>query len=151
MSDVYVVPFEPSHTDDLVRLWRKSFEYGVGVVDPHPIEEQRRYFIDRVLPSFTVRVALLDGELAGFVAADAESVNQLYVRVGCLRQGIGTRLLNVAKQASDDSLWLFTFACNHGAQAFYEREGFRVLARGHEPTWGLDDIKYGWQRAEPRR
>lgn len=146
MADVLVVPFVASHTDDLVRLWRRSFEHGVGVVDPHPIEEQRQYFIDSVLPSCTVRVALQGGELAGFVASNAESVSQLYVRVGCQRQGIGTRLLNAAKQASGGSLWLYTFAGNHGAQAFYEREGFRVLARGHEPSWGLDDIKYGWVR-----
>jgi ribosomal protein S18 acetylase RimI-like enzyme len=70
---------------------------------------------------------------------------QLYVRVGCQRQGIGTRMLDWAKSRSTGSLWLYTFAQNLVACAFYERNGFRVAARGFEPNWGLDDVRYVWR------
>ena len=33
---------------------------------------------------------------------------------------------------------------NSGAPAFYERNGFRPVAFGFEPEWGLDDVRYEW-------
>src|SRR5688572_5848094 len=139
-------PFAPGRTDELVRMWRESFEGGVGVIDPHPIAEQILYFEETVVASNTVIVAMLDGTLAGFVAANPESVSQLYVRRGLQRAGIGTRLLDWAKAQSAGSLWLYTFARNTGARAFYEKHGFTVAARGFEPTWQLDDLRYEWRR-----
>ena len=139
-------PFAPGRTDELVRMWRESFEAGVGIVDPHPIAEQILYFEEKVVASNTVIVAMLDGTLAGFVAANRESVSQLYVRRGLQRAGIGTRLLDWAKAQSAGSLWLYTFARNTGARAFYEKHGFAIAARGFEPTWQLDDLRYEWRR-----
>jgi ribosomal protein S18 acetylase RimI-like enzyme len=127
-------------------MWRESFEHGVGIVDPHPVEEQARYLETIVLPRNAVRVAFLDGRMVGFVAASPSSIAQLHVRVGYHRRGIGTRLLDWAKRQSGGSLWLYTFERNAGARAFYERHGFRIVARGHEPDWDLDDLRYEWTR-----
>jgi GNAT superfamily N-acetyltransferase len=140
--------------DELVPMWRGSFESGVGVRDPHPLAEQRQYFLAEVRPRNAVRLALLDAALVGFVAASRESVAQLYVRVGFQRTGIGSRLLEWAKAQSAGSLWLFTFARNLGACSFYERSGFVAVARGFEPIWQLDDVKYQWStlgESEARR
>jgi hypothetical protein len=56
-----------------------------------------------------------------------------------------SRLLEWAKHQSGGSLWLHTFERNAGARAFYERYGFTIVARGFEPTWKLDDLKYEWR------
>ena len=125
-------------------MWRESFEFGVGVVDPHPIEEQRQWFVETVVPSNTIRMALLDDELVGFIAATRESITHLYVRVGHHHRSVGTQLLGWAKAQSGGKLWLFAFARNAVARAFYEKHGFEIIARGFEPTWQLDDIKYEW-------
>ena len=139
--------WDPGRLDELVPMWRESFEFGVGIIDPHPLAEQREYFLTRVLPGHEVCLALHDGQLVGFAAASAESVSQLFVRVGWHGQGIGKRLLEWAKTQSNGSLWLFAFARNHKACAFYESQGFHVVARGFEPTWQLDDVKYAWHAA----
>jgi GNAT superfamily N-acetyltransferase len=131
-------------------MWRASFEAGVGIVDPHPLADQRHYFLTEVLPHNRVRLAIAGGELVGFVAASAASIAQLYVRVGFWRQGIGVRLLNWAKEQSSGSLGLYTFARNAGARAFYERNGFVAVAYGFEPQWRLDDVRYQWIRAMTR-
>lgn len=136
--------YQSSWQVSLVRMWRESFEFGVGLIDPHPIAEQAAYFETEVLPKNKVRLALIEELLVGFLAASGESVAQLHVRVGFHRLGIGSQLLNWAKSQSSGSLWLYTFARNTVAQAFYEHHGFRVIERGFEPTWQLEDIKYLW-------
>lgn len=141
-----LVEFDRRRLDELVPMWRASFEAGVGIVNPHPLDKQRRYFLTQVLPHNDVRLATRGDELVGFVAASAESVSQLYVAPGRQRCGVGTLLLNWAKEHSHGTLWLFTFARNLNARAFYESQGFRAIAHGFEPTWQLDDIKYSWIR-----
>lgn len=145
---VALVEYAPEWRDPLVRLWRRSFEFGVGVVDPHPIAEQAAYFEAEVLPQHTVRLALAGRRLVGFVAASKESVAQLHVRVGFHRCGIGSTLLDWAKHQSGGSLWLYTFKRNAVAQAFYEHHGFRIVSRGFEPAWQLEDIRYQWTAAQ---
>ena len=144
MNAIKIVEFNARRTDELVRLWRESFEFGVGVVDPHPIEDQREHFTTSVVPNNAVRMALLNDELVGFIAATKESITHLYVRVRHHHFGIGTKLLAWAKAQSSGKLWLFAFARNSVARAFYEKHGFKIIARGFEPTWQLDDVKYEW-------
>ena len=146
IEDIELVEYEHGFLEELVTMWRASFERGVGITDPHPIAEQREYFLSNVIPQNAVRIAVSSGTVLGFVAANEVSVAQLYVHVDHHRRGIGTRMLNWAKSASNGSLWLYTFARNNGAQRFYERHGFEVVERGFEEDWQLEDIKYHWQR-----
>ena len=143
-AHVELIEFQPHWLDELIPMWRASFEAGVGIADPHPLSEQRQYFLDVALPQNSVRLAMADDLLVGFVAASSQSVAQLYVRVGYHRLGIGTQLLAWAKRQSCGSLWLYTFARNQGARAFYARNGFVEVARGFEPSWRLEDVKLQW-------
>ncbi len=138
--------FQSHDTDALVRMWRASFEHGVGIVDPHPLEEQIAHFRSKVLPTNRVRVAKLAEAMVGLLASNPESVSQLHVRVENIGQGIGSRLLRLAQAESWGSLWLFTFARNTQARRFYEHHGFVAIAHGFEPMWQLEDVKYRWVR-----
>ena len=146
MRSATIVDFDARRIDELLPMWRASFEAGVGIVDQHPLSQQRDYFLTEVLPHNDVRFAIVGNQLVGFVAATAESIAQLYVRVGWQRRGIGTQLLAWAKAHSTGSLWLYTFARNLRARAFYERNGFVAIAYGFEPMWQLEDVKYQWVR-----
>ncbi len=112
---IALVDYRATWLEELVPMWRASFEAGVGVTDPNPLEQQRQYFLDDVLPNNVVRLAVRGEELVGFVAASSESIAQLYVRVGFHRRGIGTQMLQWAKSESAGSLWLYTFQRNQGA------------------------------------
>jgi ribosomal protein S18 acetylase RimI-like enzyme len=144
---MHITDYAPDDALPLVRMWRASFEHGVGVADPHPIEGQIAYLHQVVLPANRVRLARIDNQIVGFLAASAESVAQLYVRVDHIGQGIGSQLLALAQAESAGSLWLYTFARNARARRFYESRGFVAIAHGFEPMWQLDDVKYRWQRA----
>jgi RimJ/RimL family protein N-acetyltransferase len=52
---------------------------------------------------------------------------------------------------SAGSLWLYTFARNRVARAFYEQNGFVDVAHGFEPLWQLDDVRYEWTAPIVRR
>jgi ribosomal protein S18 acetylase RimI-like enzyme len=84
------------------------------------------------------------GKVVGFLAATAEKISQLYVHVAYQNKGIGSMLVNLAKQNSNGSLRLFTFERNKNAQRFYEKHGFKLVARGFEKSWQLEDIEYQW-------
>ena len=148
MNAASVENFRPRDIDALVRMWRTSFEYGVGITDPHPLHAQIEFFYNSVLPTHQVRVVKLSEAIVGFLAANFESVAQLYVRVENIGQGIGSRLIRLAQAESSGSLWLFTFARNTRACRFYEHHGFVAVAHGFEPKWQLEDIKYQWVKGE---
>lgn len=143
---VQVAEFDPAVTDELVRLWRASFEFGVGITDPHPIDEQVHHFRTQVVPHNRVRLAWAGSELVAFMASTPRTVTLLHVAVAHVRRGIGSTLLRLAQQESSGTLSLFTFARNERACRFYERHGFTVAARGFEPFWQLDDVQYVWAR-----
>ena len=143
---VALTHYRPQFRERLVDLWRASFALGVGAPVPNPRDDHLRYFDEHVLAETTVHLALRDGELAGFGAFTPESVMQLYVHVDHLGQGIGTRLLELAKTGSGGRLWLYTFVTNTRAQRFYERHGFDLVERSFEPVMQLGDLRYEWRR-----
>ena len=80
--------------------------------------------------------------------AASEHLDHLYLLPSHYRRGIGTALLDKAKQASGGKILLYAFQKNTRARAFYERHGFRAIWFGdgaeneeHEP-----DVLYEWQR-----
>jgi ribosomal protein S18 acetylase RimI-like enzyme len=148
MTNIRISDFEPGATRELVLMWRASFEHGVGVVDPHSIEEQAAFFEAEVRPVCRVRLAWSEGRLVGFLASTRESISQLHVHVDHLRQGIGSQLLCLAQAESSGTLWLHAFARNTNARRFYESHGFRAAERGFDPFWQLEDVKYLWRRIE---
>ena len=145
-----IIDYNPEYGPELVRMWRESFEQAIGVVDPHPLEQQLRYLEEKVVPENRVLVVLgEDGAgIIAFMASTAETISQLYVHVGHQNEGIGSMLINIAKQQSNGRLRLFTFRVNESAQRFYERHGFKVAGRGFEESWQLEDVEYEWTAPE---
>ena len=147
LPPVELAPYRPQYRDTLVDLWRASFAHGVGRPGPNSVDDHRRYFDEHTLAETRVHLALREETLVGFGAFTPGSVAQLYVHVDHLGQGIGTRLLELAKSHSNGKLWLYTFVTNLNAQRFYERHGFDIVERGFEPVMQLGDLRYEWRRA----
>jgi ribosomal protein S18 acetylase RimI-like enzyme len=138
--------YEPADAVELVNMWRESFEHGVGIQDPNPIQGQLAFFLNAVVPVNQVRVVRHEQAIVAFLASTPECVSQLYVRVQNIGQGLGTQLIETAKTESRGSLWLYTFAQNTYARRFYERHGFVELERESENMYKLEAIKYKWLR-----
>lgn len=135
-SPVRLAPYDPGREAELVAMWRERFEFGVGVRDPHPFDEQVGDLRDHVPPSCEARIALDGPALVGFIAATSTRIDQLQVRVVAHRRGVGTALLDWAKKRSSGSLQLHAFARDRVARASCERHGLVVERRGSNRNGG---------------
>ena len=112
----------------------------------HSDDDVARWFAEEVLPSQEVWVAEADGCIVGVLVVDAGWVTQLYVGPSHQRQGLGSALLERAKERSAEGVDLWTFETNVGSHRFYERHGFVLV----ESTDGRDneeqapDRRYRW-------
>jgi GNAT superfamily N-acetyltransferase len=93
----------------------------------HTPDDVRRWMRDVMLPTHEVWVPEEDGAVLGYMALHDDWVAQLYVRPGFWRRGIGTALLQKAKELRPDGLRLWCFQVNARARAFYEAHGFTAV------------------------
>ncbi|CAN5860357.1 hypothetical protein BH23ACT2_BH23ACT2_12340 [soil metagenome] len=72
-------------------------------------------------------------------------LDQLFVDPDGVGRGVGSALLEQAKERRPDGLDLWTFEGNTGARRFYERHGFRAVARADGLNEeGAPDVRYRW-------
>ena len=150
MDGLTILDYSPGYGPELVRMWRASFEQGVGITDPHPLEDQLRALEQKIVPHNRVLLVLdpRTSAVIGFLAYTSETVSNLYVHVDYQNKGIGSMLLDIAKKNSSGVLRLFTFERNMRARQFYERHGFKIIRQGFEEFWQLADIEYEWNRID---
>ncbi len=119
------MPFPPAHPDDEVRAWVR----------------------DDLLPKTTTWVAERDRRVLGFLSLADGWIEQLYVEPEHTGTGIGSRLIQLAKEKFPAGLQLWTFQVNEGARRFYERHGFAAVemtdGAGNEER--QPDVRYAWK------
>ncbi|MBP3962767.1 GNAT family N-acetyltransferase [Paenibacillus lignilyticus] len=141
---IILIPYNPKYAEQTVDMWRASKEKAIGQKALHSVKDHI-YFLNSILPErFHVELALRGEEVVGIIAYNESEVSQLYIHIDHLGSGIGQTLLNKAKEQSSGRLRLYTFEVNAIAQRFYEKHGFKVIARGHENEENLPDILYEW-------
>lgn len=150
---ITIRPFEPADLESVVAFWhdakRKAFPY-VEVQQRYTLEGNRAFFEDHLLVLCRLWVAEEAGEPVGFMALRGSWIDQLFVRVDRQGRGIGSALLDKAKELTDVDLRLFTYQKNHEARAFYERHGFEAVAFGVSPPPESEpDVQYRWRREDP--
>ena len=75
-------------------------------------------------------LAIVDGEVAGFIELIGAHVSNLFVDPGFQGRGVGSRLMAAAEAAVEGDLTLSVFTVNPGARRLYERLGFVVEGTG---------------------
>lgn len=122
---------------------------SAGTIPPlvHSDDDVTEWMAQVVFPHRPVWVAeRSDAEPVGMLVLENRWIEHLYVSPLFTGRGVGSRLLEIAKQESPGELRLWTFASNVGAQRFYERHGFVALRRtdGSGNEEGAPDIEYAF-------
>jgi putative acetyltransferase len=128
--------------ESLTRLFiraRNEMEYLPQVPDEAAVPIAKR-----IREHEEVWLAEEDGQLLGFLGIE-ESTNlggapvleKLYVEPAEQNRGVGTVLLEKAKELRPEGFFLWVFQKNDGARRLYERHGFRLV----KLTDGADDME----------
>ena len=144
-------PYRDADLDTTVAVWRASRVKAFPWMRPHQIHtpaEDRAFFAGVLARECEVWLAEREGRIAGLFCLQGEIVAQLFVAPEAQGSGVGSALLDLAKQRSPGGLRLFTFQRNAPARGFYERRGFRLLRVGvSPPPENEPDVLYVWRGA----
>jgi adenosine deaminase len=113
----------------------------------HTPNEVRGWVADHLLPTTEMWVAVTDDRIVGFMSLGTNVVEQLYVAREWTGGGIGSRLIELAKERRPAGLDLFTFQVNARARRFHERHGFTAVwfGDGSENEERQPDVRYAWR------
>jgi len=104
----------------------------------HSDQSVREWVRQKLIPGGGVTVASVAGVVVGFVAVSRSKecgwIEQLYVLPAYARRGIGTCILDHARNELRPPIRLYTFQCNAAARHFYEHHGFKPIAYGDGST-----------------
>jgi len=141
---------EPGELEPVVRMWRRSRDHAQPWLEERmgrTPDDDLRHFRDVVARENDVWVALEAGRLAGLLALRPAHLNHLYVEPALQGKGVGSALLDKAKELCPGGLTLHTHQRNVRARAFYERRGFRAAEFGVSPAPESEpDVRYVWSR-----
>ncbi|MCM3691383.1 GNAT family N-acetyltransferase [Neobacillus niacini] len=141
---IIITQYNPKYAEQTVKMWRDSKEQAIGQKEIHSFENHV-YFLNTILPEqFQINLALIDDRVVGMIASNETEISQLYIHIDYQGMGIGQTLLDKVKAKSNGRLTLYTFEVNENAQRFYEKNGFKIIGRGHENEENLPDIQYEW-------
>lgn len=130
--------------EQTVEMWRDSKQRAIGQKEIYSFENHINY-LNHILPrQYQIDLALIDDNVVGMIAYNKREISQLYIHIDYQGIGIGQTLLNKVKEQSSGRLTLYTFEVNQNAQRFYEKNGFKIVGRGHENEENLPDIQYEW-------
>ena len=134
--------------DAAARVHRIAFDRAIpALAGLHTPEEDRRFFRERVFETCEMWGAFDGAAMTGMIAFREDWIDQLYVLPDAQERGLGTALLQVAKDAFD-RLQLWTFQRNLQARRFYEARGFALIQQtdGAQNEEKEPDALYLWIR-----
>lgn len=134
-TPIRITPFVPALALPTVRMWRRAFEQAMGLPltnGPDRDYQEQLAFLQSQLADHELTHVLhaRSPRVLGFMAQQGQDLVHLYLDSSVQGQGIGSSLLQQARERSPDGLRLYTFLRNVGARAFYAAQGFTELGRG---------------------
>jgi GNAT superfamily N-acetyltransferase len=134
--------------DSVTILWRVSREKAMPEFQRakgHFFYEDQNYFQSHILKDNKVWVVEFENHPIAFMALNDDFIDHLYVHPDYWRKGIGSLLLQFAREQSPEHLWLYTLQINTNARVFYEKNGFVAEKLGVSPAPESEpDVEYHW-------
>jgi ubiquinone/menaquinone biosynthesis C-methylase UbiE/GNAT superfamily N-acetyltransferase len=136
--------------DEVASLYLRARHAAVPAIPPpaHADDDVRSFVRDRMIPERETWIAIEAGAAVGLLVLEGDGVDQLYLEPSRVGEGIGSRLLDLAKSLRPAGLQLWAFQSNVRAVAFYERHGFVAEAwTDGDNEEGAPDVRMRWRPA----
>jgi GNAT superfamily N-acetyltransferase len=135
----------------IAEVWLRSRRASVPAI-PAPVhsdDNARRWISDVVVPNGQTWVIAAEAGVVALLVLDNGTIDQLYVDPAHTGSGLGSQLIEFAKDEHPGGLDLWTFQANVGARRFYERHGFvAVETTDGDNEEGAPDVRYHWSGVE---
>jgi GNAT superfamily N-acetyltransferase len=142
MATIVIASYEKEEFDAVTAIWFDGAN-SMGVAMPVTLADLRERWPKEIAAGWKVYVACDGDTPVAFMALNPGKVDQLFVRSAYQGQGIGRRLLDMAKKQMPDGFYLTTAIAGR-AHDFYQREG---LVRGEisRHRFGHEIVRYDWR------
>jgi GNAT superfamily N-acetyltransferase len=134
----------------VAEVYLSSFHTAIPTIRlAHSDDEVRGWIASHLIPQRETWVAEQAGIVVGLMTVHDGWLEQLYLAPDARGQGIGDRLVELAKERQPDGLQLWTFQVNGPARRFYARHGFREveLTDGSGNDEREPDVRLEWRPA----
>jgi GNAT superfamily N-acetyltransferase len=138
----------PADAPAIAEVYLASFRAAMPSIRlAHTDAEVRGWIRDHVVTQLEAWVAVDGAGIVAILVLSPGWVEQLYVAPDRQGEGIGRRLLDLAKARSAGALQLRAFQVNDLARRFYQRNGFSAveLTDGAGNEEREPDVRYRWE------
>ena len=142
-------PFDRSVEPRVAEIWLKAgleeYTYLPGF---QALDEKKalKVFHEIIAQKCDIWLEADNERIHGFMALQGSYIDRLYIDPVFQRQGIGTSLIQYAREKNPDGLELCTHQQNSRACSFYEKLGFRAVKYGvSPPPESIPDVEYHWR------
>jgi putative acetyltransferase len=113
----------------------------------HTLRETESWMTSVVLAQQDVWLAARDSAMLGFIALAPGWVEQVYIDPVAWRSGVGSMLLEHAKERQPGGFRLWTFQRNAMARSFYRKHGLTEIRMtdGYDNEEKEPDVLLGWK------
>jgi len=136
--------------DAILDIWYEGWHsIDPKLVHPHSKSEWRDRWVSQIIPRHEIVVAESDNEILGFITLNLETaeLTQLFTKLPEQGHGVGSALIDWAKNRCHKGIYLFTLEINHRSREFYEKHGFRETSMSTNAISGLPTVRYEWRDA----
>jgi putative acetyltransferase len=140
--NVTIRPYTDADFEAVTAIWLSSWQ-STGIPAPVTLAELRERWPLELAKDWTVSVAAVEIEVAGFMAFHCAELEQLFIAPEHQSRGIGKQLLDYAKAQMLAGFHLTT-AGESRAPRFYDREGLMRSEAAIHPKFGHEIVRYDW-------
>ena len=138
--------FENTDIDAVMRIWQNENIKTHNFI-PKEYWESNYEYVKKLLPNSEIYVYIENDKIEGFIGINEDYIEGIFVNSNYQNKGIGTALLNKAKEAKEE-LTLNVYEKNRKAIKFYEKNGFKIVKEAVDKETNEKEFRMIWNKGD---
>lgn len=136
--------YNEKHINSVMQIWKEENIKSHSFISKE-YWENNFDFVKSILPDAEIYIDEYNNEITGFIGIKENYIEGIFVKSEYQGSGIGTALLNKAKQ-KHRKLTLNVYIKNTNAINFYKKNGFEIISKNIDEATGEAEYTMLWER-----